>query len=193
MDKLLKIQSELKAPKWQMNKFGWYRYRSCEDIQEAVKPILYKYNCSLFLSDKLVQIWERYYIEATCTFIDNDSKESLVTTAYAREEEVKKWMDSSQITWASSSYARKYALNWLFLIDDTKDSDATNDNSSSSASTMWPLITKINNEIASVKDTTWLLEIASKIKSLKESWEIDEASSRMLLQSYNKKQSELWN
>lgn len=126
MEKLTLIQSELKAPKGQYNSFGKYKYRSCEDIQEAVKPLLKKYNVSLTLSDDLQLIGERYYIKVVATLICNETKESVCVTSFAREEENKKGMDGSQVTGASSSYARKYALNGLFLIDDTKDSDATN-------------------------------------------------------------------
>lgn len=122
--KLLNIQSELKAPKSQHNNFGNYNYRSCEDILEAVKPLCLKESVTLTLSDEIVLIGERYYIKATARLTDD--KESVEVTAYAREEETKKGMDGSQITGASSSYARKYALNGLFNIDDTKDSDTTN-------------------------------------------------------------------
>lgn len=123
-DKLLKIQEQLKAPKNQRNDFGKYNYRSCEDIFEAVKPLLKENKITLRLTDELVQVGERYYIKATA--ILTDGVEIIENTAYAREEENKKGMDGSQITGASSSYARKYALNGLFLIDDVKDSDATN-------------------------------------------------------------------
>ena len=126
-EKLSKIQMELKAPKNQYNSFGGYKYRSCEDILEAVKPLLEKNKCVLTISDELVQIGERYYIKALAE-LRNIEKENdyIINTAYAREEENKKGMDGSQITGASSSYARKYALNGLFLIDDVKDSDTTN-------------------------------------------------------------------
>lgn len=125
MKELLQIQSELKAPKGQFNAYGKYKYRSCEDILEAVKPILKKCNCTLLLSDSLVYMGERYYIKATATLVNAEGK-SVSTEAYAREEETKKGMDASQITGASSSYARKYALNGLLCIDDNKDSDTTN-------------------------------------------------------------------
>lgn len=126
-EKLNKIQTELKAPKGQMNKFGGYKYRSCEDILESVKPLLDKYKAVLVISDELIQVGERYYIMATATLYDTESEGKVLNQALAREEEVKKGMDSSQITGAASSYARKYALNGLLAIDDTKDSDATND------------------------------------------------------------------
>ena len=129
-DTLQKIQTELKAPKGQYNSFGKYRYRSCEDILEAVKPILAKYNASITLSDSLEYIGNRYYIKATATLHIAES-ESCQVTAFAREEEEKKGMDGSQITGTASSYARKYALNGLLAIDDTKDSDATNDKAKS--------------------------------------------------------------
>lgn len=123
-EKVGAVQAELKAPKGQFNKFGGYAYRSCEDILEAVKPLLKKYGLVLVVGDELVEMGGRIYVKATAKLI-GDGRE-LTNTAFAREEETKKGMDGSQITGASSSYARKYALNGLFLIDDTKDSDATN-------------------------------------------------------------------
>ena len=121
--KLLNIQQELKAPKNQKNTFGGYNYRSCEDILEAVKPLLKKENLIMNITDELVYIGERYYIKATAILTDIDSNNQFINVAYAREEETKKGMDGSQITGTASSYARKYALNGLFLIDDTKDAD----------------------------------------------------------------------
>lgn len=123
-EKLSNIQNELKAPKGQFNKFGGYKYRSCEDILEAVKPICKKYNTTLVLGDTLKNIGERYYVEAIVILYDIDKPTDVISnTAYAREEENKKGMDGSQITGTASSYARKYALNGLFNIDDTKDAD----------------------------------------------------------------------
>jgi hypothetical protein len=124
--KLMRIQTELKAPKGQMNKFGNYKYRSCEDILEGVKPLLRDYECAITIADEMILIGERYYVKATATIHDCISGESFLNTALAREEENKKGMDASQVTGATSSYARKYALNGLLAIDDTKDSDATN-------------------------------------------------------------------
>ena len=121
---LAKIQALVKAPKGQFNNFGKYKYRSCEDIVEAIKPIINPLGFALTLSDEVVLIGQRFYIKATATL--TDGKETYTATAFAREEEVKKGMDGSQITGASSSYARKYALNGLFAIDDTKDADSTN-------------------------------------------------------------------
>jgi hypothetical protein len=122
--KLSIIQSEIKTPKGQFNKFGNYKYRSCEDIVEAAKPILQKHGFHLTLSDEVVNIGNRFYIKASAVICDGT--ETYETVAYAREEETKKGMDGAQITGAASSYARKYALNGLFAIDDTKDADATN-------------------------------------------------------------------
>lgn len=128
IEKLLNIQLELKAPKNQRNNFGGYNYRSCEDILEAVKPLLKANNCTLTISDELVNIGERYYIRATARLTDAENAGSYYENiAYAREAEAKKGMDESQVTGACSSYARKYALNGLFCIDDVKDADATND------------------------------------------------------------------
>ena len=125
-EKLMNIQNELKAPKSQWNGFGKYNYRSCEEILEVVKPLAFKYKSIVTITDELQQIGDRYYILAIATIYDVESDKSMQATAYAREPEAKKGMDGSQITGSTSSYARKYALNGLFAIDDTKDSDATN-------------------------------------------------------------------
>lgn len=125
-EKLQIIQTELKAPKNQYNSFGKYKYRSCEDIQEGAKPLFAKTKTALTLEDEIIMIGERYYVKATATLHDVESGEKILNISYAREEESKKGMDGSQVTGASSSYARKYALNGLFCIDDTKDSDSTN-------------------------------------------------------------------
>lgn len=122
MKELLNIQSELKAPKGQYNSFGKYKYRSAEDILEAVKPLCIKYDCELTLSDEIVYVGERYYIKATAK-LEHEGSSPVIVTAYAREAQDKKGMDESQITGTASSYARKYALNGLFCIDDTKDAD----------------------------------------------------------------------
>lgn len=123
--KLAEIQSLIKAPKGQFNSFGKYKYRSCEDIVEAVKPVINPLGFALIISDDIVEIGGRVYVKATATL--TDGKEVYGAVGYAREEESKKGMDGSQVTGAASSYARKYALNGLFAIDDTKDSDNTND------------------------------------------------------------------
>lgn len=122
---LQKIQSELKAPKGQFNAFGKYKYRSCEDIVEALKPILETNQCALIINDEVVEVGSRIYVKATATISNKDGVVG-TASAYAREAEDKKGMDSAQVTGATSSYARKYALNGLLAIDDTKDADATN-------------------------------------------------------------------
>ena len=125
-EKLLIIQTNLKAPKGQFNKFGNYKYRNCEDILESLKPLLAENKAVILISDDIVAVNNRIYIKSTVTFKDTESNEKIETTAFAREEETKKGMDGSQITGSASSYARKYALNAMFAIDDTKDSDTTN-------------------------------------------------------------------
>lgn len=125
MKELITIQSELKAPKTQVNNFGGYKYRKAEDILEAVKPLLAKQKCTLIITDDIVMVGNRIYVKATAT-IRNGKGEVEEATGWAREEESKKGMDASQITGASSSYARKYALNGLFAIDDNADYDTTN-------------------------------------------------------------------
>jgi len=122
---LTKIQSELKAPKNLTNKFGGYSYRSCEGILEAAKPILAKYEATLIISDDMVSVGDRVYVKTTVIFKCKEGEAEV--SAFARESLSKKGMDESQITGAASSYARKYALNGLFLIDDAQDADATND------------------------------------------------------------------
>lgn len=125
MKELITIQSKLNAPKSQYNSFGKYKYRSCEDILAAVKPLLQETSCTLTISDDILMVGNRIYVKATCV-LTNAAGEKETTTAFAREEETKKGMDGSQVTGASSSYARKYALNGMFAIDDNQDSDVTN-------------------------------------------------------------------
>ena len=125
-EKLTEVQNELKAPKSKYNSFGKYNYRSCEDILEAVKPILKAKRMAMTVKDDVFNIGDRFYIMATVTVFDCESEEKVTTTAYAREDADKKGMDGSQITGSSSSYARKYALNGMFAIDDTKDADSWN-------------------------------------------------------------------
>lgn len=145
-EKLKVIQTDLVAPKNLENKFGNYRYRSAESILEAVKPFLQAVNAILTLSDEIVEVGGRIYVKSTATFFSDG--ESIITTAFARETESKKGMDEAQVTGACSSYARKYALNGLFCIDDTKDPDATNDHGKSqpSASTSKPQKNVANKE-----------------------------------------------
>jgi hypothetical protein len=149
MKNLIKIQSELKSPKNQRNNFGNYNYRNCEDILEAVKPLLEKYECTVTISDDIVEVGNRIYVKATATFYDIKLAINSSVSAYAREPEQQKGMSESQITGASSSYARKYALNGLFLIDDTKDADATNvhDAAQAVADRMAKPVLKVGTEI----------------------------------------------
>ena len=129
--KLQGIQSSLKAPKGQTNKFGGYRYRSAEDILTSVKPLLAEWACTLVITDEMVEVGGRVYVKSTAVISSTEeSSNSIHVNAYAREAETKKGMDDAQITGSASSYARKYALNGLFAIDDTKDPDATNDHGS---------------------------------------------------------------
>lgn len=121
--KLAAVQAELRVPKGQYNSFGKYKYRSCEDIVEAAKPLAHKHGALLLLADEVVLIGERFYVKATARFIDTGDGTEICNTAFAREEPEKKGMDGSQITGTASSYARKYALNGLLAIDDTKDAD----------------------------------------------------------------------
>ena len=122
--KLQAIQSELEVPKSQYNSFGKYNYRNAEDILAAAKPVCHKHGCLLMVEDDMVILGDRYYVKATATIMDGE--ESLTATAYARESEEKKGMDAAQVTGAASSYARKYALNGLFCLDDVKDADYSN-------------------------------------------------------------------
>ncbi len=140
--KLMGIQANLKAPKGQTNKFGGYKYRSAEDIVESVKPLLEKFGATLMLSDEVVEVGGRVYVKATAKLGDTETDEFIETTAYAREAEVKKGMDEAQITGSASSYSRKYALNGLLCIDDTKDPDATNDHGKSKPVARKPRITE---------------------------------------------------
>ena len=160
---LVKIQAELKAPKNQTNNFGKYKYRSAEDIIEAVKPILNKYGTALVVSDEVVQVGDRIYIKATATLLDNTDNVVSVN-GWAREEEVRKGMDAAQITGSASSYARKYALNGLFAIDDTKDSDATNEHKDEVGEVKrMELITLMEN---TTWDETMKQKVAIKISAL---------------------------
>ena len=150
-EKLAAIQQELIAPKNQFNKFGNYSYRSCEDILEGLKPCLKKVNAAVKISDEIIQIGDRYYIKATANLIDCESGESISNTALAREEDSKKGMDSSQLTGSTSSYARKYALNGLFCIDDVKDADSR-DNSARDAKQNKDIATSEADRIAKVNE-----------------------------------------
>jgi hypothetical protein len=194
--KLMLIQASLKAPKNQKNAFGWYNYRSCEDILEAVKPLLYDTQTTLTISDDIVEVWWRVYVKATATLKDCETWEVIEqNTAYARESESKKWMDDSQITWATSSYARKYALNGLFCIDDVKDADATNTHEKE---------TKITKKSESKSNPQWRFQKAISntefmkqcmneddfIKKIKGKYEVDEIVEWQLRDAYKNATSE---
>ena len=131
MEELIKIQIELKAPKNQRNNFGKYNYRSCEDILEAVKPLLKKYGCTLTISDEIKELGGCLFVESTAKFSKDVGSKQILVNAQAGIDLNRKGMDLSQSFGSSSSYSRKYALNGLFLIDDTNDAD-TKDNSSES-------------------------------------------------------------
>ena len=176
-EKLLKAQVELKAPKGQYNSFGKYKYRSCEDILEALKPVLDKLKLTLFIKDDVIEVNTRNYVKATIILVNTEKPDEIIeTSALAREEETKKGMDGSQITGASSSYARKYALNGMFMIDDTKDSDSTNTHGKDEA--------KTDEE----KKQAFLNSKEGMIERLKESLSSDKLSK--VLSAYNV--NELW-
>lgn len=160
--KLLAIQNELKAPKSQFNKFGGYSYRSCEDILEAVKSLLVKYQATIILQDKIELIGDRYYIKATARFIDAESGETIETEALARESENIKGMQASQITGATSSYARKYVLGSLLLLDDCKDADAIHGKEDNNKSQSHSQIDTTSTRKLSDKQLSRLYAIANK-------------------------------
>ena len=151
MKELVSIQQELKAPKGQYNSFGKYHYRSCEDILEAVKPLLGKHHCILNISDQIEMVGDRFYVKATATLTNSEGK-SVTATAFAREQESKAGMDTSQLTGSTSSYARKYALNGLFCIDDTKDADTMDNTSEGKATSVAPKTEKKED------DRPWMSE-----------------------------------
>ena len=161
MNNLSKIQFELKAPKNQINKFGNYKYRSCEDILEALKPLLSKYDCTLTISDEIREIGGIIYVESIACF--NDGKSLTSVSACAGIEPNKKGMDIAQSFGASSSYARKYALNGLFLIDDTKDADATNTHGKEEA-------TGIDADLVTKLSKCQSIDELSMLYSTRENW-----------------------
>lgn len=168
-EKLAAIQQELIAPKNQFNKFGNYSYRSCEDILEGLKPCLKKVNAAVKISDEIIQIGDRYYIKATANLIDCESGESISNTALAREEDSKKGMDSSQLTGSTSSYARKYALNGLFCIDDVKDADSRDNSARDTkqnkdiATSEADRIAKVNEVMSALKEKDIDVEIVKRL------------------------------
>lgn len=186
-EKLLTIQSKLNAPKNQRNSFGWFNYRSCEDILTAVKPLLVETNTSLTISDEVLYIWDaRFYIKATATLYDNETWEVInSTSALAREQDEKKGMDPAQVTGAASSYARKYALNWLFCIDDNRDADAM----SPTVNHVEESYEGIMKAIASCKSSTELSQIAPVISKVKPTLTADNFSA--VKEAYNNRLKEL--
>ena len=183
-EKLRVVQSELKAPKGQYNSFGKYAYRSCEDILEALKPVLDKTRLVLTISDDMQMLGDRIYVKAVATLINIDNpSETLTTSAFAREEESKKGMDGSQVTGASSSYARKYCLNGLFNIDDNKDSDATNTGTEEKKEKSVVLATKEQvAEMDAMNLRAWV-----KKKFNKELEELDSSYAKNLIESCKKR------
>lgn len=195
--KLLSVQYELKAPKSQYNSFGKYSYRSCEDILEALKPILLKNKATITISDDVIFVEGRHYIKSTVKFIDVETDEIIENTALAREEENKKGQDASQVSGSTSSYARKYALNGLFAIDDNKDSDFTNthgkENTTFGNTSQSP--TKGNNfsQRSNQQNNKNLTEAQiNRLKAISKAagYSIDKLTS-MIKQKYNKKLEEL--
>lgn len=172
--KLLSIQNELKAPKNQYNKFGKYNYRSCEDILEAIKPLCLKYGAVLLVDDYVEQVGERFYIKAKASLIDIETEQEIYACAYARESGSKKGMDSAQVTGATSSYARKYALNGLFCIDDTKDVDTQeyqekkqmNNNQSKNVDNFEMVKNANSYEQVGIEQATLLGEIDKRVEEL---------------------------
>lgn len=172
LEKLGAIQCELKAPKGQYNSFGKYKYRSCEDILEAVKPLLVKHKCALMITDDLRMVGEHYYISSTATLYDTEDGGSVANTAFAREDEQKKGMDGSQITGTASSYARKYALNGLLLCDDTKDADTDAYHEQTHADKKPPEDPKVAAAVAKANDVKKLLVKISGDKAVaKQLWD----------------------
>lgn len=181
---LSQIQSDLKVGKTQRNTFGNYNYRSCEDILEAVKPLCLKYDCVLTLSDEIIMIGDRIYVKSTALLTDMSEDRHIKSVAFAREEETKKGMDASQITGAASSYARKYALNGLFCIDDTKDADANNKHEAEPGKGDLELVKKQLSTSGNMQALNAISESASKLE-----WTKEERAE--LKQMFEKKRSEL--
>lgn len=187
------IQATLKCPKNQKNAFGGYNYRSCEDILEAVKPLLYDTQTTLTLSDNIVEVWGRIYVEAVATLRDTETWEIIEqNTAYAREDESQKGMQSSQLTWATSSYARKYALNGLFLLDDVKDADATNTHWKETKKKSEPKTEKTEENpngrfLKATKSTAFMKQCMNEddfINKIKDKYTVDEIQERQLREAY---------
>ena len=173
---LMAVQAELKAPKSQHNSFGKYDYRSAEDIIEAVKPLLKENGLFLTMSDDIVQIGDRYYVKATVSVTDIVTGESVQTSALAREAAQKKGMDESQVTGTASSYARKYALNGLFAIDDTKDADTDQYKQQTSGAGRAPKLKAPDEEMAKAKR-----QLKAEVERIGCSWDEVKAISGVML------------
>lgn len=182
-----KIQAELKAPKDLYNKFGDYRYRSAESILEAVKPLLAQHGLVLTVTDSMESVGGRIYVKATATVFDGDTH--LSVSAFAREAESRKGMDDSQVTGSTSSYARKYALNGLFLIDDTKDADATNDHGKGQPATAakpGPSFEQVLAAIQAAPDLESLTAVGVKLK------DTEHAKNPKVREAYEARKSDLF-
>lgn len=191
---LAEIQAKLKAPKGQFNSFGKYHYRSAEDILEAVKKVVNPMGFSITLTDRVQEIGGRIYVEAMATLFNGELEYS--ATGYAREEETKKGMDGSQITGAASSYARKYALNGLFAIDDTKDSDATNDHGKSQESKPQakgsiPAPSQFEKEFSMLIHDVKKADHLDKLKAIWENLTNDARFNKEIQQLFNHRKTEL--
>ena len=187
---LLVIQTKLNAPKNQVNKFWGFNYRSCEDILMAVKPLLEETNTTLTISDSVEVLEGRFYIKATATLYDNETWEEITSaTAFAREQEDKKGMDPAQVTGAASSYARKYALNWLFCIDDNRDADAMSPTVNTLTSLEGMDAQSVVDILNSCKTSTELSTYSSSIIKLKQTLSADDYT--LIKEAYNKKLKEL--
>lgn len=185
MKELNEIQVKLNAPKGQYNAFGKYKYRSCEDILASLKSLLNEHKCTLVLSDEIIMIGDRFYIKATAT-ITNEKGEKEVSTAFARESLSKKGQDEAQVTGSASSYARKYALNGLFCIDDTKDPDALNTSAEYTQPTQQPIDPNLELVIANIKVATTVAEL-TKIWNECTYWQ----SNKMFVSALTSKKNEL--
>ena len=177
MEKLNKIQSELKAPKNQRNGFGKYNYRSCEDILEAVKPLLAKYNCTLTVSDEIREVGSIVYVESVAVISDGETQ--VGTKAQAGIDPNRKGMDIAQSFGSSSSYSRKYALNGLFLIDDTKDADSTNTHGNEIKDSSKPWLNKGTPEFKKAQD---FLKVGGKIEAIEAKYIISKETRQLLNQ-----------
>lgn len=173
MKKLIEIQKELKAPKNQYNSFGKYNYRSAEDILEAVKPLLIKHELLMTISDSIEIIGNRIYVKTTIVITDGNTE--IRTSAFAREPETRKGMDDSQITGASSSYARKYALNGMFCIDDNKDSDTPEKTEKKNKPELKP-----DNKDKWTKAVKYLNENIDKLDTIKSNYELSQINEKKL-------------